>query len=221
VRGGNTKQIDDGVHANNGPRRQLSRALLLGAMLATVVAPSAPAKGDDGPVVSTADGRARGFEKNGVTIFLGIPYAAPPVGDLRWRPPAPAKKWQGTLDATAYANTCPQVTEFGAFAGPSSINEDCLYLNVFTTGTGRKKPVIVWIHGGGNIDGESNDYDGSKLATGGPSGEETVVVTINYRLGLLGSSPALLQENIPSSPYSAAQFYADHKCDYWFPALGF
>ena len=62
------------------------------------------------------------------------------------------------------------MTELGAFAGPSSITEDCLYLNVFTTGTkGKKKPVFVWIHGGGNIDGESNDYDGSKLATGGPT----------------------------------------------------
>ncbi len=98
------------------------------------------------------------------------------------------KRWKNPLDATQYAPTCPQVTELGAFAGPASINEDCLYLNVFTSGNGRnKKPVIVWIHGGGNVDGESNDYDGSKLATGGPNGTKTVVVTMNYRLGLFGT----------------------------------
>ena len=111
--------------------------------------------------------------------FLGIPYAAPPVGALRWKPPAPPAH-HALLDATQFANTCPQVTELGAFAGPSSTNEDCLYLNVFTTGrAGRSasKPVLVWIHGGGNVDGETTDYDGSKLATGGPLGTPTVVVT--------------------------------------------
>ena len=118
--------------------------------------------------------------------FLGIPYAAPPVGDLRWMPPQPPEK-HDLLDATKYANTCAQITELGVFAGPPSISEDCLYLNIFTTGVeGPPKPVMVWIHGGGNVDGESNDYDASKLATGGPNGTPTVVVTLNYRLGLLG-----------------------------------
>jgi para-nitrobenzyl esterase len=181
------KHINKGVCANNAALRILGRALLFGFMSAVPAVPifCVPAHaGEDGPVVSTTEGLVRGSEKNGVNIFLGIPYAAPPVGDLRWRPPAAVSKRQGTLDATAYANTCPQVTEFGAFAGPSSITEDCLYLNVFTTGNaGKKKPVIVWIHGGGNIDGESNDFDGSKLATGGPNGEETVVVTISPELG--------------------------------------
>ena len=117
--------------------------------------------------------------------FLGIPYAAPPTGSLRWKPPAPPAH-HALLDATEFANSCPQVTELGAFAGPATIDEDCLYLNVFTTGTSPKKPVIVWIHGGGNVDGETADYDGSKLATGGPLGTPTVVVSINYRLGLFG-----------------------------------
>src|SRR6516162_5322452 len=120
---------------------------------------------DARPVVVTKDGPVRGLSANGVNTYLGIPYAAPPVGDLRWRPPAPPAR-HGLIDATQFANTCPQVTELGAFAGPSSTTEDCLYLNVFTTGnTEKRKPVIVWIHGGGNVDGESNDYDGSKLAT--------------------------------------------------------
>jgi para-nitrobenzyl esterase len=96
------------------------------------------------------------------------------------------------LNATAFANTCPQNFELGVYAGPPSTAEDWLYLNVYTTNVGRdadrdrrgKDPVLVWIHGGGWFDGESNDYDASKLALGGPSGS-TVVVTINSRLGLV------------------------------------
>ncbi len=179
------------------------RALLFCSMLAAGLASGSALAhnnddhGNQGPTVNTAEGPVRGFVKNGVYMFLGIPYAAPPVGSLRWRPPAPVKKWHDALDATEFANTCPQVTELGAFAGPSSVNEDCLYLNVFTTGNkGHRKPVVVWIHGGGNIDGESTDYDASKLATGGPLGTDTVTVTFNYRLGVLGfmSHPALNSE---------------------------
>lgn len=146
-----------------------------------------------GPVLTLTDGQVRGTSSNGVNSFLGIPYAAPPVGKLRWQPPQPVKRWKGVLDGSKFANTCPQVTELGAFAGPTSVTEDCLYLNVFTTGSAKKKGVIVWIHGGGNVDGESNDYDASKLAKGGPDGHETVVVTLNYRMGLFGylSHPAL------------------------------
>lgn len=150
------------------------------------------------PIVATADGAVRGHAKNGVNVFLGIPYAAPPVGELRWRPPVPTRPWRGVRDASHFASSCAQVTTFGAFAGPTSIEEDCLYLNVFTNGTsttGKKKPVVVWFHGGGNIYGASNDYDGTKLATGGPDGTETVVVTLNYRLGMFGifSHPAINQ----------------------------
>jgi len=129
--------------------------------------------------------------------FKGIPYAAPPTGELRWRPPQPVAHWQDPLDATSFGNTCPQVTTLGVFASPASITEDCLYLNVFTTRLGGGGlPVFVWIHGGGNVDGESNDYDGSKLATGGPSGTPVLVITINYRLGLFGflAHPALDSE---------------------------
>jgi para-nitrobenzyl esterase len=166
--------------------------------------PDAPGqiKKANGPTVSTTDGPVRGFVENGVNKFLGIPYAAPPVGDLRWKPPAPPAH-HDLLDATQYANTCPQVTTLGPFAGPTSITEDCLYLNVFTTGTSPAKPVIVWIHGGANLDGESNDYDGSKLATGGPNGTPTVVVTINYRLGLFGilSETHLNSEGHPWGDY--------------------
>lgn len=159
-----------------------------------------------GPIVTTVDGRLRGLVRNGVDIFLGIPYAAPPVGNLRWKPPQPVKRWQVVRDATQYAPTCSQVTELGAFAGPSSTSEDCLYLNVFTAGAaknGKKRPVLVWIHGGANVDGASNDYDASKLASGGPNGVPTVVVTLNYRLGLFGffSHPAIDSEGHLSGNY--------------------
>ena len=173
---------------------------LLAAVAATAV-PAVAQEGrgdaDGGPVVNTAEGPVRGFTKNGVEIFLGIPYAAPPVGDLRWTPPQAVRHWTETLDANRYGKTCPQVYQLGVFAAPTSITEDCLYLNVFTTAERHNsKPVIVWIHGGGNFDGESNDYDGSKLATGGSIGTPTVVVTFNYRLNMFGffSHPAINAE---------------------------
>jgi para-nitrobenzyl esterase len=143
--------------------------------------------------VETKEGPVKGFLKDGVADFLGIPYAAPPVGNLRWNPPQKHASWTNVLQATAFGPTCAQITESGVFAGPANNNEDCLYLNVFTPNTDadakEKLPVIVFIHGGGDVDGESNDYDGSKLAAQG----HTVVVTLNYRLGLLGflAHPAL------------------------------
>ncbi|PMS32695.1 carboxylesterase family protein [Trinickia symbiotica] len=182
--------------------------LLIGAGPSVSVAANLAAA--EGRIVQTAEGPVRGLAMNDGDEFLGIPYAAPPVGNLRWRPPQPVKHWLAPLDATHYANTCPQVTEFGVFAGPPSVTEDCLYLNVFTTNLGHQsqdhtklRPVIVWIHGGGDAAGESNDYDGSKLATGGPSGVPTVVVTFNYRLGLFGflTHPALDSEGHPFSNY--------------------
>lgn len=180
-----------------GARHKSLRRSVVACSLVAAGLTSIPALADNsGPVVTVTDGKVRGTTENGVNVFKGIPYAAPPVGKLRWQPPQPVKRWKGTLDATQFGNTCPQVTELGAFAGPSSTSEDCLYLNVFTTGSKKKKGVIVWIHGGGNVDGESNDYNATKLATGGPDGHETVVVTLNYRMGLFGylSHPALNQE---------------------------
>ena len=190
------------------PRKHIALAPLLCSLLAgglfstTAVAENATDP-ENGPVVQTAAGPVRGIVQNGIHEFLGIPYAAPPIGLLRWMPPQPVKHWDETLNATRFANTCAQVAELGAFAGPSSTSEDCLYLNVFTTGAGENKPVLVWIHGGGNVDGESNDYDASKLATGGPNGTPTVVVTINYRLGLFGffSEPHLNAEGHPWGNY--------------------
>jgi para-nitrobenzyl esterase len=189
-------------------------AVVASSLLAGIAAPpslaasnaDAQAQGrqdrQNGPVVRTNEGWVRGYTQDGVHRFLGIPYAAPPVGPLRWQPPQPVAAWRHTLDATQYGNICAQVTTLGVFAGPASVDEDCLYLNVFVSAgrqlgpRGARRPVLVWIHGGGNVDGASNDYDGSKLATGGPLGTETVVVTTNYRLGLFGflAHPALNSE---------------------------
>jgi para-nitrobenzyl esterase len=141
------------------------------------------------PVVTIVGGAVRGQATGSVDEFLGIPYAAPPVGRLRWRPPQPAARWSGVRDATKFAPHCAQpASPFGV----ASSSEDCLYLNVFAP-AGRKhgaksRPVIVWIHGGSLSLGQSDDYDPAKLAADG-----TVVVTINYRLGALGflAHPAL------------------------------
>jgi len=153
--------------------------------------------------VQTESGQVEGFIKDGVAEFLGIPYAAPPVGKLRWRPPEPPAKWHGVRQAQEFGNICLQVTTLGPFAGPANANEDCLYLNVYSPDVHPSAhellPVMVWIHGGGNVDGASNAYDGSKLATQG----HVVVVTINYRLGLLGfmSHPAIDAEQHLFSNY--------------------
>jgi para-nitrobenzyl esterase len=155
-----------------------------------VIAPFV-ARAADAPKVQTSDGPIQGLYARGVTEFLGIPYAAPPVGDLRWRPPQPPAKWSESLLTIAFGNTCVQ-NQAGKFAHPS-LTEDCLYLNVYTPKNYAEKsasrPVLVWFYGGGLIAGESNDYDGGKLADKGDS----VVVTVNYRVGTLGffAHPAL------------------------------
>jgi para-nitrobenzyl esterase len=131
-------------------------------------------------VVATAGGAVRGQAAAAGVEFLGIPYAAPPVGALRWQPPRPAAPWHGTRAATAYGPHCPQPP--GSF-GRASTSEDCLYLNVFTPAgsKARNLPVMVWVHGGSLRTGESNDYNPAGLVRDG-----VVVVTINYRLGALG-----------------------------------
>jgi para-nitrobenzyl esterase len=126
-----------------------------------------------------------------VRSYKGIPYAAPPVGDLRWKPPQPVKPWKGIRVAKAFPPICPQ---FAFLPGPQS--EDCLGLNVWTPArsASEKLPVMVWIHGGGFVIGASSQsaYDGEPLASQG-----VVVVSINYRLGIFGflAHPALSRES--------------------------
>ena len=163
----------------------------VGATAATAAAAAASGSGS-GPVVTTDDGAVRGVTAGTVDEFLGIPYAAPPTGNLRWRPPVPPAPWWGARDATAFAPSCPQPPSRSV---PGPFSEDCLYLNVYTPtlpggdegGDGRL-PVLVWIHGGGLTQDAGRNYDPAKLAADG-----VVVVTINYRLGALGflAHPAL------------------------------
>ena len=137
-----------------------------------------------------------------ITVFKGIPYAAPPVGDLRWRAPKPVVSWQGVRKADQFGNSCIQniVTERKPwtyeFMTHTEISEDCLYLNVWTgaKSAGERLPVYVYIHGGGNTEGSGAVpvYDGEGLAKKG-----VIVVTVNYRLGIFGffTHPELTAES--------------------------
>ena len=135
----------------------------------------------------------------GVVAYLGIPYAAPPVGDLRWRAPQPVAAWQGVRKADQLPPMCmqrPTNPRSAHFWGPRPMSEDCLYLNVWTPANSSTKrlPVMLWIHGGGfRVDsGKSPFFDGSGLAAQG-----VVLVTINYRLDVFGffAHPALAEES--------------------------
>jgi para-nitrobenzyl esterase len=143
--------------------------------------------------VTTSYGTLRGAESDGLSVFRGIPFAAPPTGELRFRPSQRAASWEGARDATSFAPAAMQrhaqlqQSAFGGMFGPGElpVDEDCLYLNVWTPGVdGARRPAMVFIHGGGfrTGTGASPMYDGSALARRG----DIVVVTINYRLGAFG-----------------------------------
>ncbi|MCQ9129733.1 carboxylesterase/lipase family protein [Streptomyces hilarionis] len=155
----------------------------LTVVLATAGAParSQPAPGEAAPPATTG-GLVRGAAHDGYRTFASIPYAAPPVGGLRWAPPRPAAPWHGVLDATRPASACPQSA--GEVPGGST-DEDCLRLTVTTPDSARPdrpRPVIVWLHGGGFTTGAAASYDARRMATRG----DVVVVTVDYRLGALG-----------------------------------
>ena len=175
---------------------------LLGAALAVLVITAACSVDSDAaaaapssPNAKTESGAVSGVAVTGGYQFLGIPYAAAPTGNLRWRPPQKAAKWPGVRDASQFGPSCPQPDT--PFVPPGAISEDCLRLNVYTPAlsSGAKRPVVVWIHGGGFVQDGARNYDPKNLAA-----EGTVVVTINYRLGALGflAHPALASE--PGGP---------------------
>ena len=154
------------------------------AVPATGAHPGSPYSArQSGTVVRTDHGLIRGVSHGSYTTFDGIPYAAPPTGPLRWRAPVPAATWHGVRDATTAAQRCVQMPAPGA--GSVLGSEDCLYLNV-TMPTpkpaGQKRPVLVWMHGGAFLGGSGSDYSTEQLAVRG----DTVVVTVNYRLGIFG-----------------------------------
>ncbi|MGI9589731.1 MAG: carboxylesterase family protein, partial [Myxococcota bacterium] len=181
------------------------------AVLLLSCLPLLGACGDEGPpppradlatLRSTAQGDAVGFlSEDGAHVWRGLPFAAPPVGELRWRAPLPPPAWEGTREALAFGSPCPQfagaMSEGDAEDGEPTGSEDCLYLNVFAPpfapeevpqGLARR-PVMLWIHGGGNTIGSAALYDASRLARE----RGVIVVTVNYLLGIFGwfSHPAL------------------------------
>ena len=141
-------------------------------------------------IVETRYGRVEGVQLNSVEAFLGIPFASPPVGELRWRAPQPPASWSGVRQADTYGSCAIQSTIPGAVGeligiATGETSEDCLYLNVWTPACdAKKRPVLVWIHGGGNTVGAGSQprVNGEHLASIG----DMVVVTLNYRLGALG-----------------------------------
>ncbi|MCX5015636.1 carboxylesterase family protein [Streptomyces sp. NBC_00555] len=164
---------------------------LLGAVLALAVAlliPTAPATAQGGgsghPVVALEQGALRGQTRDGAQEFLGVPYAAPPVGDARLRAPQPPSHWTGVREAGQQAPACLQFSPFG-LRDPRAVSEDCLYLDVYrprTARPGARLPVIVWMHGGAYSQGTGTQFGGRTMA----ELTQTVVVSINYRLGQLG-----------------------------------
>jgi para-nitrobenzyl esterase len=136
--------------------------------------------------VETTSGPIRGTESDGVRVWKGIPYAAPPVGADRFRPPQPLEAWTEVRDALDYGPSCPQPSNRPpGWAQETSVSEDCLYLNVWSPSAGGgQRPVVVWIHGGGFAVGSGSWplYDGAALARRG----DVVVITVNHRLGPFG-----------------------------------
>ena len=155
-------------------------------------------------IVQTTNGPVRGFVDDGMQKFLGIPYAAPPVGDLRWRPPNAPRSWKEPLNAVGFGPVCAQSSVCFPGFGSDSSAEDCLYLNVFTPEAHKlndeqRLPVMVFIHGGGFASGASNDYNPTALVNHG----HVMFVSLNYRVNIFGffSHPAINAEGHPSGNY--------------------
>ena len=197
-------EIVDALTVTNGPRsgedsmKTVNRTII--ALLSWIVSlafVSTSLAAADPSIVVTERGPVRGTVTDGLRQFLGIPYAAPPLRNLRWRPPREHASWSAPLDTTRFAPHCPQQA---SVFGTESVSEDCLFLNIFTPSDAPNErdkshgyPVMVWIHGGALTVGESDDYIPKKLVRQGG----VIVVTINYRLGALGflAHPALSAES--------------------------
>ncbi len=179
--------------------RTRHRVAPLLAIAASLAACSAQGQTPPAPLtpveVSVQEGALRGSVDDGVRIFKGVPYALPPVGDLRWRPPQAAQAWTGVRDAQAFGPDCMQNrVGWDDTQTKLPVSEDCLTLNVWTPEGAKRAPVMVWIHGGGFVMGSGSQpvFDGAALARRG-----VVVVTFNYRLGRFGffAHPALSAEH--------------------------
>lgn len=190
------------------PPRTARQRLRMLAGLAGLAALAAHAAASPPPRVSLAGGRIEGRHVRGdaaaLEVFQGIPYAAPPLGELRWKPPQTAAAWHGVREAKRFGPRCMQLPLFDDMRFRSDgMSEDCLYLNVWKpVGEHGKLPVLVYFYGGGFVAGDGSEprYDGASLASRG-----IVTVTVNYRLGVFGffATPALAAE----SPHHAAGNY--------------
>lgn len=167
--------------------------LLLSTVLWTLPSGAVP------PIVQLKQGALSGVMNpaNGVTAYKGIPFAAPPIGQLRWRPPQPAHSWKGVRQAQHFSNQCMQEPIFDDMLFRSTgVSEDCLYLNVWQPAaeSDKKHPVLVYFYGGGFVAGDGSEprYDGESMAS-----KDIVVVTVNYRLGVFGllAHPDLSKES--------------------------
>lgn len=165
------------------------------ALAVIAVACASPSDTEQAPRVAVETGVVQGERTGGVDVFRGVPYAAAPVGELRWRAPAPAPSWSGVRAAVEFAPACPQPPA-PLFGDVGETSEDCLYLNIWRPAgvrAGDRLPVMVWLHGGAFVIGSGSlpIYDGAALV-----GERLIVVSFNYRLGRLGflAHPALSAE---------------------------
>jgi para-nitrobenzyl esterase len=170
---------------------------MLWAATAAFLAMGSLSQAASGPFVDAPAGSATGALEGDVRVFKGLPYAQPPVGAARWTPPKALAKWDGNRDATRFGPACMQLRSGpgNIYANdPAAMSEDCLTLNVWAPANARKAPVLVWIHGGALANGYSHEaiYNGAKFAQRG-----VIVVSINYRLGVLGylAHPGLSAES--------------------------
>jgi para-nitrobenzyl esterase len=173
------------------------RHLMLFVTAAVCIAATSVSRAEEGPIVDAPAGQLQGQSEGALRVFKGIPYALPPVGPLRWRAPSAMPRWPGIKTATGFGPECvqPKPTLSGIYVGnPLPMSEDCLTLNIWAPADAHNAPVFFWIYGGALWGGSSSDplYDGARLAQRG-----VVVVTINYRIGVLGwlAHPALSAES--------------------------
>ncbi|MDR1347925.1 MAG: carboxylesterase family protein [Prevotellaceae bacterium] len=172
----------------------MKKNLFILLMLFTAV-PFISCSNNELSIVKIDSGQIEGTLENGICVFRGIPFAAPPVGDLRWKAPQPVSSWDGILKTGKFAPSCPQITMIPG-TDQLELSEDCLYLNVWTPAkkANEKLPVMVWIYGGGFAMGSASLplYSGDELAK-----HEVILVTVNYRVGALGflAHPELTAES--------------------------
>jgi len=220
-----------GTHMSGGKRRDdllcvwthmfglLTALLMIGAVGCGEHTTEATQPIQQGTEIHLSDGVLQGDVDGGARRFLGIPFAAPPVGDLRWRPPQPPLPWEGVRPADTFGSACPQRYYDDQGTPVLDGDEDCLYLNVWTPDPAptRPLPVMVWFHGGGNQMLSASvqipfvgglEFDGRALA----ETRNVVVVTINYRLGVLGFfGHAALAAEDPHYPYAGNQGLLDQR----------